>query len=239
MINTHHESLLLLDIETVSQSPSFYQLSPTWQSLWCDKTAHYILEGETPETFYHKRAAILAEFGKIICISIGYFSKSKGQLQLRIKSFYHDNEQELLQSFMEAVSQWYMRKRDMSFCGHNIKEFDLPYICRRLLVNGLKIPQYLDFQSRKPWETNIIDTMQFWKFGDFKNYISLNLLSACLGVASPKNDIDGGMVGEIYWKENNLSRIVNYCQRDVVTVGQIILRMKNLSLLVENQVELV
>ena len=236
MINIYEENLLFIDIETVSQYPSFEQLPEKWQSLWTDKAARYMSEGETVENFYPKRAAILAEFGKIICISTGYLNKEKEQPRLRIKSFYGDDEKSVLASFIQSVNQWYKIKNNMSFCGHNVKEFDLPYICRRLLVNGLAIPTYLNFQNMKPWETNITDTMQFWKFGDFKNYISLNLLAACLGVESPKNDIDGSRVGEVYWKENDLPRIVNYCEKDVVTVGQIIMRMKNLPLLFNNQI---
>jgi len=239
MLNTHIESLLMMDIETASQFPDYDQMPEKWKDLWDRKVAMYLPEGDTPETFYPKRAAILAEFGKVICISMGYFHHGSNGLQLRIKSFYGSDEKELLQSFIQSVNQWQKVKRDMNFCGHNVKEFDLPYLCRRLLVNRIGIPPYLDFQNMKPWETNIVDTMQFWKFGDFKNYISLNLLAACLGVESPKNDIDGSEVGDVYWKQNDLPRIVKYCQKDVVTVAQVILRMKSLPLLEEEQVEVI
>lgn len=239
MLNIHIEDLLLLDIETVSQYPSYDQMPEQWQHLWADKVTHYISEAETPESFYPKRAAILAEFGKIICISMGYLKNENGQLKFRVRSFSGHDEKTILKDFIKAVTQWQQVKRNMSFCGHNVKEFDLPYICRRLLVNEMNIPHYLDFQRMKPWETNILDTMQFWKFGDFKNFISLNLLAACLGVASPKNDIDGSMVGSVYWKENDLPRIVHYCERDVVTVAQIILRMKNLPQLKDEEIEVV
>ena len=239
MLNIHIENLLMLDIETVSQFSSYDLMPEKWQDLWDHKVAMYLPEGETPESFYPKRAAILAEFGKVICISMGYFHQGGNGVQLRIKSFFGHDEKELPQSFIHAVNQWQKVKRSMSFCGHNVKEFDMPYLCRRFLVNDMGIPSYLDFQSMKPWETNIVDTMQFWKFGDFKNYISLNLLAACLGVESPKNDIDGSMVGEVYWQQQDLPRIVHYCQKDVVTVAQIILRMKNLPMLDEGQVEMV
>jgi len=239
MLSIHIENLLMLDIETVSQYPTHDKMPAKWQALWGHKVSSYITEADTAESFYPKRAAILAEFGKIICISMGYFSNEKGVLQLRIKSFYADDEKELLQAFIQSVNQWQRIKKQMSFCGHNIKEFDLPYICRRLLVNQISIPAYLDFQSMKPWETNILDTMQCWKFGDYKNYITLNLLAACLGVESPKDDIDGSMVGHVYWEQGDLSRIVTYCQKDVVTVAQVVLKMKNLPLLEEGQVEMV
>lgn len=235
----HLENLMLIDIETVSQFPTYQDLSLRWQQLWADKVKHYLPEEETIESFYPKRAAILAEFGKIICISIGYFKNSPEGYQLRIKSFAGNNEKILLLNFIDAVSQWKTVKKEMSFCGHNIKEFDMPYICRRMLVNGLKIPAYLDFQNMKPWETNITDTMHLWKFGDVKNFITLNLMAACLDIESPKDDIDGSMVGEIYWKDNDLPRIVHYCQKDVVTVGQIMLKMNGLELLREADVALI
>lgn len=232
----HLENLMLIDIETVSQFSNYNELPERWQQLWGDKVKHYMPEDDTPESFYPKRAAILAEFGKVICISIGYFKHSPQGYQLRIKSFAGNDEKLLLLNFVDAVSQWKNIKKDMSFCGHNIKEFDMPYICRRMLVNGLKIPYYLDFQNMKPWETNITDTMHLWKFGDVKNFITLNLLAACLGVESPKDDIDGSKVGDVFWKENDLPRIVHYCQKDVVTVGQIMLKMNGLQLIKENEV---
>lgn len=239
VLKIHEENLLFIDIETVAQSISFAQLSKKWQLLWCVKAGHYMPEEETPEHFYTKRAAILAEFGKIICISVGYLNKEQEQLRLRIKSFYGDDEKQVLESFLHSANQWYKIRKHIRFCGHNIKEFDVPYICRRLLINGLVVPTYLNFQDMKPWETNITDTIHLWKFGDFKNYISLNLLAACLGVESPKNDMDGSMVGEMYWKKKDMMRIVKYCQADVVTVAQIIMRLKHLPLLHEDQVEIV
>lgn len=236
MAHVHLENLMLIDIETVSQHPLYTDLPVLWQQLWADKVKHYLPDDETPESFYLKRAAILAEFGKVICISIGYFKNSPAGYQLRVKSFAGTDEKLLLLNFADAVSQWKSVKKDMSFCGHNIKEFDMPYICRRMLVNGIAIPYYLDFRNMKPWETNIVDTMHLWKFGDVKNYITLNLLAACLGIASSKDDIDGSMVGDVFWKENNLQRIVHYCQKDVATVGQIMLKMNALPLLGDGDV---
>lgn len=236
MAHMHLENLMLIDIETVSQFSVYNDMPERWQQLWADKVKNYLPENDTPESYYPKRAAILAEFGKVICISIGYFKNTAEGYQLRIKSFAGDDEKLILLNFIDAVSQWKSIKKDMSFCGHNIKEFDMPYICRRMLVNGLKIPYYLDFQSMKPWETNITDTMHLWKFGDVKNFISLNLLAACLNVESPKDDIDGSMVGDVYWKENGLQRIIFYCQKDVVTVAQIMLKMYGLESLKEESV---
>ena len=229
----------VIDIETVSISPDWNTLDESWQKLWAEKIERQIPEGETPETFYPKRAAILAEFGKIICISAGYFKQVDGRYAFRVKSYAGHDETDLLKRFMHDAGQWQAAKKQSAFAGHNIREFDIPYLCRRLIINNLPIPLWLDFQSMKPWETNLVDTMQMWRFGDYKNYTSLNLLAACLGVPSPKGDIDGSMVGDVYWKENNLSRIVEYCQKDVVTVAQVLLRFRHLPLLEEGNIEVV
>lgn len=145
----------------------------------------------------------------------------------------------LLKKFVKEAGQWQAKKKSAAFAGHNIREFDIPYLCRRLVINHLPIPAWLDFQAMKPWETNLVDTMQLWRFGDYKNYTSLNLLAACLGVPSPKDDIDGSKVGEVYWVENGIDRIAAYCQKDVVTVAQILLRFRNLELLGVGDVEIV
>ena len=236
MLATSIENLLLIDIETVSQFENYQSLPDIWKELWSDKIEKLLPEDETFESFYPKRAAIMAEFGKIICISAGYFKYEGDKLGMRIKSFYGHDEATLLKSVLASFTQWQSTKKSVAFCGHNIREFDIPYLCRRLLVNGFSIPPYLDFQTMKPWETNIVDTLQLWKFGDYKNYTSLNLLAACMNVPSPKDDIDGSMVGAVYWKEKDLNRIATYCQKDVVTVANIILRFKSLPLLTEDQV---
>lgn len=239
MQNIKPENLLLIDIETVPQHPEFDLLNAEWQHLWEEKTQRSLPDNVSAAEFYPQRAGIMAEFAKIICISMGYFTKQGDALQLRIKSFYGDDEKKLLQDLVVMLNQVESKNNKWNFAGHNIKEFDIPFICRRLLINGLPIPAYLDFQNMKPWETNTIDTFQYWRFGDYKNYTSLKLLAAALGVPSPKDDIDGSMVADVYWQEKNLERIVTYCQKDVLTVANIILRFKNLPLLKEEQVVLV
>lgn len=239
MLTTPIDSMLLIDIETVSQYSDFNAMPVVWKKLWSDKIDRLLTIDETPELFYPKRAAIMAEFGKIICISAGYFINDNGKLRLRVKSFYGHDEKVLLQNVIASFSQWQNSKKVSAFCGHNIKEFDVPYLCRRMLVNGIPIPSYLDFQSMKPWDTNIIDTLQLWKFGDFKNYTSLNLLATCMNIPSPKDDIDGSQVGQVYWQENDISRIANYCQKDVVTVAQLILKFKQMPLLEETDIVIV
>jgi DNA polymerase elongation subunit (family B) len=233
------DSLLVIDIETVSQSPDWASMDDYWKQLWEQKIEKQLPDGENPESFYPKRAAILAEFGKVICISAGYFRVQDGKAVFRVKSYAGHDEAVLLKQFIKEAGQWQAKKKSAAFAGHNIREFDIPYLCRRLVINHLPIPAWLDFQAMKPWEANLVDTMQLWRFGDYKNYTSLNLLAACLGVPSPKGDIDGSKVGEVYWGEKGIDRIAAYCQKDVVTVAQILLRFRNLELLGDGDVEVV
>lgn len=246
MQNIRLENLLLIDIETVSEHPQFNSLDESWQQLWSEKVQRTLPENITAAEFYPQRAGVMAEFAKVICISVGYFKKENTILKLRVKSFYGDDEKKILKDFIAALEIKESNNNKWSFTGHNIKEFDIPFLCRRLLINGFAIPSFLDFQNMKPWETNMVDTFQYWRFGDYKHYTSLKLLAAALGVPSSKDDIDGSMVGEVYWgqgtpeeKENNLQRIVTYCQKDVITTGNIILRFKNVALLNEEQIVIV
>ncbi len=239
MQNIKLENVLLIDIETVSQQPDFNLLDESWQQLWEEKTRRSLPDFTTAAEFYPQRAGVMAEFAKIVCISVGYFTKQGEALQLRIKSFYGDDEKKILQDLITMLNQVETKNNKWCFAGHNIKEFDIPFMCRRLLVNNLPIPPYLDFQNMKPWDTNTIDTFQYWRFGDYKNYTSLKLLAAALGVPSPKDDIDGSMVADVYWNQKNIDRIVTYCQKDVLTVANIILRFKNLPLLAEEQMVIV
>ena len=230
------EHFLIIDIETVSAKSGFHELDERWKELWTDKVVRILPEETTSEAFYEQRAAIMAEFAKVVCISVGYFRKEKEGYQFRVKSFFDHDEKKLLHHFIETLDQLESVHNKWCFTGHNIKEFDIPFLCRRLLINQISIPPYLDFQHMKPWETNLVDTFQYWRFGDYKNYTSLNLLAAAMNIPSPKDDIDGSMVGKVYWQENDLERIATYCQKDVVTVANIICRFKLLPLLTENQV---
>lgn len=242
MQNIRTQDLVVIDIETASCYPDFEALDEQWQELWQDKTLRTIPDGLSPADFYPQRAGVMAEFSKIVCISIGYFI-TVPSLKMRIKSFYGNDEKTLLAEFTETVSKIESFNKTWCFAGHNIKEFDIPFICRRLLINNMRIPQYLDFQNMKPWETNMVDTFQYWRFGDYKNYTSLKLLAAALGLPSPKDDIDGSMVGDLYHNGTaeeravNLKRIAAYCQKDVVTTANIILRFKNMEPLTGEDVE--
>ena|SRR5450432_979875 len=238
MVQLPLSNILFLDIETVSQQSSFEELQDEWKYLW-NKKAELLLrnkEQETPESIYG-RAAIYAEFGKIICISCGVLQGLPAERKIIIKSFYNDDEKQLLLAFTDMLNKWSI-EGPKYLCAHNGKEFDFPYLCRRMIVHNITIPPLLHLTGKKPWEVNHLDTMELWKFGDFKNYTSLNLLAFTLGVPTPKDDIDGSMVGETYWKEKDLPRIVTYCQKDVVTVAQIYLRMQGELLITNENVEI-
>lgn len=231
-------NILFLDIETVPQYSSYFELPGDWKQLWDTKSNSLVKyhEGQTNETLY-PRAGIYAEFGKIICISCGILQGSADQRKIILKSFAGDDEKILLHQFSEMLNKWATGEPKF-LCAHNGKEFDFPYLCRRLIINNLPIPAILNMSGKKPWEVNHFDTLELWKFGDFKNYTSLNLLAHTLGIQTPKDDIDGSMVWEVYWKENNLQRIVTYCQKDVTTVAQILLRMNGEALIKEENIEI-
>ena len=232
--------LLMIDIETVPQYQDYAQLPESWKSLWFDKISKTVPENFSPEQSYLQKAGILAEFGKVICISTGYFTTNDNKdPMLRLKSIYGHDEKELLQAFTTLTEKLQKHNKDFEFAGHNIREFDIPYICRRMLINQMPLPSYLQLHGAKPWDVKMIDTLQWWKFGDYKNYVSLNLLANVLGIPTSKTDIDGSMVQHVYYKDNDLPRIVAYCQRDVVVVANILLRFKNLPLLKEENIIIV
>jgi len=233
--NIDLQQILVLDIETVPQYPTFKELPADYQELWDLKTRFQRRDGETAAEFYF-RGGILAEFGKIICISVGIFSNKTETLTLRVKSFYGDEEKELIQSFIALLKK---QADSLILCAHNGKEFDFPYICRRMLINGLEIPVQLNIHGKKPWEIMHLDTMDLWKFGDYKNYTSLKLLAAVFNIPSPKDDIDGSMVHKVYWEDNDLERIRVYCEKDVITTAQILLKFKSLPLLSNDQITIV
>jgi predicted PolB exonuclease-like 3'-5' exonuclease len=233
------ERVFFLDIETVSQFPTFEKLPDNFKELWEKKSERIAkLEDEelTTEDTYEK-AGIYAEFGKIICISVGIFNLMENKF--RIKSFYGDSEVKILESFSLLLENYFKVKNNF-LCAHNGKEFDFPYISRRMIINGLPIPEPLDNWGKKPWETeHLLDTMQLWKFGDYKSYTSLNLLCAALNIPTPKDDIDGSDVGRIYWEENNLKRIVKYCEKDVVAIARLFQKFKRLDLLKDDDIQII
>jgi len=243
MLNTLKlDKVLFLDIETVPEYNSFQDLSQVKQKLWEQKSAYKrkyeAKDGEeiTAEAYY-ENAGIWAEFGKIICISVGYFNVSvhEEDYEFRIKSYYGDDEKDILKEFADLLNNYFNTPNQL-ICGHNIKEFDIPYMARRLLINGLALPRILNLFGKKPWEVPHLDTLELWKFGDYKHFTSLKLLTEILGIASPKDDIDGSQVREVYYNDQDLERIVKYCEKDVIAVAQVLLRLSGRELLQENQI---
>lgn len=228
------EHVLFLDIETVPQKQSFLDLDSSTQQLWEQKSQYQRKDEITAEEFY-ERAGIWAEFGKIICISVGYFNFKGESRSFRTTSFSGD-EVTLLKQFKQLLQEHFSQAKHL-LCAHNGKEFDFPYIARRMVINGLNLPYKLDLFGKKPWEVPHLDTMELWKFGDYKHYTSLKLMAHVLGVASPKEDMDGSMVREVFYRDNDLDRIITYCELDVVTTAQVFLRLRNEELLVEEEIK--
>lgn len=247
------EKILFLDIETVPQSSSFNEMDETSQKLFVLKNKSRITtmsldplfkdksESEIKDEVFKQTGGILAEFGKIICITVGFVRETRTGKQLRLKSFCHDDEETLLKDFVNLLNNNYNTSSHI-LCGHNSKEFDFPYICRRLLIHGIKLPFILDIAGKKPWEISHLDTMELWKFGDYKAYTSLSLLCHVFGIPTPKDDISGSDVSKVYYKNekdiytSGLERIKVYCEKDVLALTQLFLRMRGDSLLVENEV---
>ena len=241
-------NILFLDIETVPGNPDFEALPEDLQELWAVKSKSILrrhgeeLEYDEIAATYADRAGIYAEFGRIVCISVGFLTKgAEGEAPvLRLKSFANHSESLLLKEFSELLGKHFNSPDRFAICGHNIKEFDVPYICRRLMINQLPFPRMLDIAGKKPWETkHLLDTMDLWKFGDGKSYSSLKLLTAIFGIPSPKDDIDGGDVAAVYWQERDLDRIAAYCEKDVQATVQLFLRMKRLPMLAPENVVIV
>ena len=203
-------------------APEYDQLTEEEQLLYAEKTAYQRGEDITPEEHYH-RAGIWAEFGKIICLSVGYFAPNSPVRNYRIKSF-TGNEKDLLVAFKSLLEKYFNLNKHL-LCAHNGKEFDFPYIARRMIIHGISLPKILNHHGKKPWEIPHLDTLQLWRFGDYKHYISLKLLAHILGIPSPKDDIDGSQVARVYYEDQQLDRIVSYCEKDVVTIAQILLKM--------------
>ncbi|OWK98166.1 3'-5' exonuclease [Kaistella haifensis DSM 19056] len=224
--NIPFEKILFLDIETVPQYGNWEDLDESSQKLWDKKTKMQRKEDFSAEEFYTERGGIMAEFGKIICISVGILEKNE---KLMIKSFYGDDEKKFLEEFGSIFN--HPKLRDVVLCAHNGKEFDFPWIARRFLINGIQPPKPFQMFGKKPWEIPHLDTMELWKFGDYKSYVSLELLAHVFGIPTPKDDIDGSMVASIYYIEKDLFRIVQYCEKDVLTLANIFRRMRQEDLL--------
>ncbi len=233
--NLDYSKVLFLDIETVPLAYNFNELDERSKFLW-DKKTKYIQEKEeeNAEGVYPK-AGIYAEFGKVICISVGFIMQKDGEQQIRIKSFSSISELQLLQDFANLLNSHYNNDQYM-LCAHNGKEFDIPFLARRFLINGLQLPHLLNVAGKKPWEIKQIDTMELWKFGDFKHYTSLDLLTHIFNIPTPKDDIDGSQVAKVYYEDKDLERIIKYCEKDVVATIQLLRKYRGESLISENYI---
>lgn len=230
-INLEH--ILFLDIETVPQEENFQELDDTTRVLW-EAKSHYQRKNDFSAEEFYDRAGIWAEFGMIVCISVGYFVLKGDVRSFRVTSFYGD-EVKILKDF-KSLLEAHFNKSHHLLCAHNGKEFDFPYIARRMIINGIDIPFKLDLFGKKPWEVPHLDTLELWKFGDYKTFTSLKLLAHILGIPSPKDDIDGSQVHSVFYEEKDIDRIVVYCEKDTVTVAQILLRLRNEPILDEDEI---
>jgi predicted PolB exonuclease-like 3'-5' exonuclease len=230
---TDLSKILFLDIETVPQTESLAEMPDDLAHLWEEKFE--LIRKRMPEKYaddadaaggFASSAGIYAEFGRIVCISVGFIYFKGHEMFFRLKSFSGDDERIILQDFAQMLVR-FCTSREHTLCGHNIREFDIPYICRRMLVNGLELPPVLNISGKKPWEITFIDTLELWKFGDYKNYTSLKLLTAIFGIPTPKDDIDGSQVAQVYYREKNIERIAHYCQKDVLATAQVYLKLNN------------
>ena len=227
------ENILFLDIETVPCEEQFSSLDEEWQYLWEQKTQYQRKEDYTAEEFYD-RAGIWAEFGKIICISAGYFTFKSDIRHFRVTSFI-GSESQILREFSNLINNYFQQPQHV-LCGHNAKEFDIPFIARRMIINSIEIPAKINLFGKKPWEVPHLDTLELWKFGDYKHYTSLKLLTKVLGIPSPKGDIDGSEVANVYYNEKDIDRIVTYCEKDTIAVAQVFLRFRREDLLDEDEI---
>ncbi len=239
--------VLFFDIECVSAAPQYEQLDEEFQYLWQRKAQQLArhsepLDEQRVAEMYRERAAIYAEFGRVVCISVGLVHRVResGRLALRIKSFFDRDEQKVLRDFATLIDNYFPDRDNFFFCGHNIKEFDVPYLCRRMVVHQMELPKPFQLRGLKPWETtHLLDTMELWRFGDRKAFTSLRLLTALLGIPSPKDDIDGADVGRVFYDEEDLDRIAQYCEKDVLATVQLFLRYRYEPLLAPEQVTFV
>ena len=239
------QKIMFLDIETVPSTSDFSELTGELSHLWEDKFA--IIQKRMPEKYneqttaseaFNTSAGIYSEFGKIVCISVGFIHFQGNEMNFRTKSFSGNDEKLLLSNFIELIIK-FCTSKEQTLCGHNIKEFDIPFICRRILINGLELPPIFRISGKKPWEITFIDTLELWKFGDYKNYTALKLLTAVFGIPTPKDDIDGSQVAHVFYKEKNIDRISLYCQKDVIATAQVFLRLNGLGLIKSENIQFI
>ena len=222
-------NILFLDIETASQEKTYDTVSERLKTHWERKASFLKNEKDlSPAEIYVDRAAIYAEFGKVICVGVGsFFPTKEKQLGFRVKTLAFENEKETLLALADLMHN-HRGGAELQLCAHNGKEFDFPYLSRRMLIHGITLPEALSLSGKKPWEVSHLDTLEFWKFGDYKNFTSLDLLATVFDIPSSKSDISGADVSRLYHQGGQLDRIAAYCLRDVVVLARLFLRLKNL-----------
>ena len=236
--DTRLENVLFLDIETVPLARDYSQLSAHMQELWNKKMEIPVKNEEgLPEELW-ERGGLYAEFGRVICISAGIFSSLEEPRRFRIKSFAGDDETEILKGFSAMLGK-FRQGREFHLCAHNGKDFDFPFIARRMIINGITVPEVLNVAGKKPWEVHFLDTMELWKFGAYRHYASLALMAEILDIPNPKDDIDGSQVGRVYYEDGDIRRIIRYCEKDVLTVAQVLLKLMGEPLIPEENVEVI
>ena len=220
-------NILFIDIETVGITSSYEDLNERLKTQWARKASFLRRdEGVTDEELFNQRGGIYAEFGKVVTIGVGYFVTQKNGLELRVKSLYDDDEKTLLLQFKDLLKK--INNENLLLCAHNGREFDFPYLSRRMLINRIPLPEELDLAGKKPWEVRHLDTMDLWKFGDYKHYTSLELLATVFDIESSKTGLDGSMVNVTYHEEHDLEKIAQYCVEDVVVLARIFLHLKTI-----------
>lgn len=226
------KQILFLDIETVPVVPEYGRLTEVLQNEWSKKAKYLksnIVENSEPSMLFEEKAGVFSEFAKVVCIVVGSLQQQGDKWSLRLKAIANDDEKQLLQDYKEVINRFGGYYPNLQFCGHNIKEFDIPFLCRRMLINGIQLPDSMNLSGKKPWEISHHDTLDMWKFGDYKHFTSLALLAEILGIPSPKDDMDGSMVGQVYWQDKDLQRISKYCMQDVLTSARVFLRLKGIT----------
>jgi predicted PolB exonuclease-like 3'-5' exonuclease len=230
-----YDNILFFDIETVPVVYDYFELDEDGKKLFDTKNARYKTEDKSEEQVYIEKAGILAEFARVVCISVGFLTETRMGRQIRIASFAHHDEETLLKQFISLLED---HPKYYILCGHNSKEFDIPVLCRRMLINGLKLPKVLQIAGKKPWEIAHLDTMELWKFGDYKAYTSLALLCHVFKIPTPKDDISGADVARVFYEEDDLPRITRYCEKDVVALIQLFLKMNGEPLVDEGEIKI-
>ena len=224
-----YKNILFIDIETVPQRESYDELDEKEREFWNLK-ANFISKGnhdDTPDSLY-ERAGIYAEYGKVICISCGFIHSQDGRDEFRSSSF-TGNESDVLIGFRDLLES--NKNRFKALCAHNGREFDFPYLCRRMLINDIDLPELLSIHGKKPWdlEDQLLDTLLLWRFGDYKNFTSLSLLCHIFNIPTPKDDISGADVRDVFYRDNDIDRIREYCEKDVKATAHLYMKIKRIS----------